>query len=124
MMIGKISNLAENLLIIIVVGILCGTIGGYVGYSSAVNSHKLTVAQLKPTIDKAIDKETIKNEIRNEIAIGKIKKSDSLVIKLSPYNDQKPMNLVPPQQSGTNDCVDISTLSDSRKRRINRWLGK
>jgi len=118
-MLPKIGNLAENLIIVIVVGLLCGGLGGGTGYFAAVNSHKLTVAQLKPVIEKAIDKESIKNEISNEIRIGKIKKSDSLMINLVPANTQKAVATFKEEQG---PCVDISALSDSRQRRIARWL--
>lgn len=98
--IGTINykNLAENLIIIIVVGALCGSIGYKAGYNGSTNANKQVIEQLIPTIQKAIDKETIKNEIKNEIdlKIDKIKKSDSLKINIvqDPVNTLKPKSVI------------------------------
>ena len=92
------KNLAENLIIVIVVGVLCGGIGYTTGYNGSTNANKQVIEQLIPTIQKAIDKETIKNENKNEIdlKIEKIKKSDSLKINIvqDPVNDQKLTNIL------------------------------
>lgn len=88
------KNLAENLIIIIVVGLL----GGTIGYTASTKSNKQVIEQLTPTIQRAIDKETIKNEILNEIEVkvDKIKKSDSINININqiPDNNQKPKNVI------------------------------
>lgn len=111
----KITNLSENLIITIVVGALCGTIGAVSGYKAAVKSNESTLEQVIPTIEKAIDKETIKNEIKNEIQIDKVKKSDSLTIIMDPTNNQEPTNVI------TKDCDWlIELLSDREKRKLKR----
>ncbi len=106
------KNLSENLVIIVVSVLL----GGVIGYAASVKSHKITVEQLRPTIEKAIDKETIKNEIKNEIRVAKIKKSDSVKIVLEPMNNQKPINLIAAKDS----CVALKLLSDRERRRLKR----
>ena len=83
-----------------IIKVLVGFIGGFI----------VCFLLVKPTIHKAIDKETTKNEI----AIRKIKKPQDLSVVLSPECIPKPIN--------DNDCVDISSLSDSRKKRVYRWL--
>jgi len=91
-------------------------LGGVIGYGASVKSHKVTVKQLRPVIEKAIDKETIKNEIKNEIRVAKIKKSDSIKIVLDPVNHQKPVNVIAKKDS----CVTISLLSEREKRKLKR----
>lgn len=107
------KNLSENLIIIIVAGLL----GGVIGYVAAVKSHKVTVAQLKPVVEKAIDKETIKNEIKNEISIAKIKKSDSIKIVLEPINNQKPVNIISKKKDS---CIPVKLLSIREIKKLKR----
>jgi len=103
------KNLSENLIIVVVSVLL----GGVIGYGASVKSHKVTVKQLRPVIEKAIDKETIKNEIKNEIRVAKIKK---FKIVLDPVNHQKPVNVIAKKDS----CVTISLLSEREKRKLKR----
>lgn len=110
MRIPKIGNLAENLIIIIVVGLL----GGVVGYTAATKSHKVTLEKVQPTLDKAIEKAT--NEITNKIEVPKIKKSQGLELILTPQNEQIAVR-------DTCMSIDWSKLSDGQKRRLRRWLG-
>jgi hypothetical protein len=97
------KNLAENLIIIIVTNILTA----FIVYKVTVKTNIKAIEAFSPTIEKAIDKETIKNEIKNEIQIDKIKKSDSLVIKMDPTNNQKPVNII----AGETDCIPLMELS-------------
>ncbi len=106
------KNLAENLMIVVVSVLL----GGTIGFFAAVKSHKLTVEQLRPTIERAIDKETIKNEIKNEIDIHKIKKSDSLKIIFDPTNNQKPINVI----SRNDSCIPVRLISNREIRKLKR----
>lgn len=86
------KNLAENLIIVIV----AFSAGGYIGYKASIESNRMSIELLTPTITEAIKKETtnIKNEITNDIdvKIHKVKKSDSLKINIvqDPNNDLKP----------------------------------
>ena len=109
------KNTAENLAI----SILTTLAGACIGYFASTFSNKQSIKLFTPTLLEAIKKETVKNEIDNKILIDKIKKSESLKIVLSPQNDQKAVN-----SNTKTDCVDISELSDSRKNRVYRWLGK
>ncbi|WP_435263446.1 hypothetical protein [Tenacibaculum sp. nBUS_03] len=109
------KNTAENLGIVIVSALL----GAGIGYFASTYSNKQSIELFTPTLLEAIKKETVKNEIDNKISIGKIKKSDSINIVLSPQNNQEPINNI-----AKSNCVDISGLSDSRKRRVYRWLKK
>lgn len=106
------KNLAENLIIVIVVSL----VSGYLGYQSARSANSAVVVQLSPLIKQAIDKETIKNEIKNEIKIDKIKKSDSIKITFSPHNDQKPTNIVISKTDSI--CLPIENLTRRQKKRL------
>ena len=87
-------NLAENLIITIVVALL----GGYIGYTASLKSNKQSIELLTPTLLEAIKKETIKNEITHDIdlKIDKVKKSDSINININqkPTTEQKPINIL------------------------------
>lgn len=112
------KNTAENLGLILI-GVIVGVIIGH--RVTKVTSESL-ISELKPTIDKAIDKETIANTINNaiDLKIDKIKKSDTLEININqaPDNTQEPVNVI-----SKNPCDSIwSKLSDSRKKRLKRWL--
>ena len=109
------KNTAENLAI----SILTTLAGACIGYFASTFSNKQSIKLFTPTLLEAIKKETVKNEIDNKILIDKIKKTDSLKIVLSPQNEQKAIN-----SNAKTDCVDISGLSDSRKNRVYRWIGK
>ena len=114
-LIGKINwvDTAQNLIIVIV----SVSIGAAVGYKASTWANEATLAQVIPTIEKAIDKETIKNEIKNEIDIDKIKNSDSLNIVFSPDNNQKPTNVI----KTDTDCIKLSDFTQSQQKRIKRW---
>lgn len=94
--VGNINwkNTAENLIIMIVVFL----VGAYVGYKASIIATDKAIAQLKPTIEKAIDKETITNTITNaiDLEIRKIKKSDTLTFNITqqPLNELKPINYI------------------------------
>lgn len=108
-MIVNFKNLAENLIIIIVTNILTA----FIVYKVSVKTNIKAIEAFAPTIEKAIDKETIKNEIKNEIQIDKIKKSDSLIIKFDPTNNQKPINII-------TDCIPIPELSKGEIKRLKK----
>lgn len=76
------KNLAENLIITIVVGLLCGVIG----YYSSIYSNKTTIQLLRPTIEEAIRKETthISNEFKTEIKKLKAKKDSKIILETTP----------------------------------------
>jgi hypothetical protein len=120
----NLKNVIENLVISIIVFI----VGVGVGHVVTQRTSKSLIAELKPTIEKAIDKETISNTITNAIdmKIDKIKKSDSLVISVNqePFNEMKPTSTI----IKTDDCqlskAQYSKLSESEKRRLNRWIEK
>lgn len=111
----NISNLSENLLLIIVVGSLSMAGGGFIGYTAAVKSHKMTMQQVQPTLDRAIEKAT--NEITNKIEIPKIKKSEPVRIIMAPDNTQMAVQ-------DTCIGIDLDKLTDGQKRRLERWLNK
>jgi len=108
------KNLAENLIIVIVSGLL----GGVIGYYASTKANKQVVSQLTPTIEKAIDKETIKNEIKNEIQIDKIKKSDSIKIILNPKNNQEPINVISKDCNAGSICLPVENLTRRQKKRL------
>lgn len=116
----KIFTLA---LILFVTGALTGAFIQYRGFS---NGYDNATEAMKPIISQAIDKETISNTISNaiDLKIDKIKKSDTLVIDVNqqPANDQKPTNTF----NKNCDCkvtkAQFKKLTDSRQRRLSRWL--
>lgn len=111
MKIPSIGNLAENLIIVIVVGLL----GGVIGYTAATKSHKVTLEQVQPTLEKAIAKAT--NEITNKIEVPKIKKSQGVELILTPQNEQIAVR-------DTCIGIDWDKLSSGQKRKLKRWLGE
>jgi len=112
-MIKKISNLSENLIIIIIVGSLCGGIGYFAGSSGVAKGQKITLEQVQPTLDKAIEKAT--NEITNKIEVPKIKKSEGIQLIMTPNNEQIAVR---------DTCIwaGVERLSERRKNRIKGWL--
>lgn len=102
-------------LIIYVVGNLSGAFIHDWGFS---DGHADATEAMKPIISQAIDKETIKNEIKNDIGIGKVKKSDSLVIIMDPSNDQKPINVIANDCGDGSICIPIENLTKRQKRRL------
>lgn len=112
------KNTTENLGLILA-GIIVGVI---IGHKVTKVTSESIITELKPTINKAIDKETIANTINNaiDLKIDKIKKSDTLAININqtPDNKQDPLNIIT-----TQPCDSIwGKLSDSRKKRLERWL--
>lgn len=91
--------------------------GGFVSHKATLETNKANLAQMQPTLDKAIEKAT--NEITNEIKIDKIKKSDSIKIILSPNNKQK-TTVVPVVRACGPDsiCVAIKHLTRRQEKRL------
>lgn len=112
------KNTAENLALILI-GVIVGVI---IGHKVTKVTGESLINELKPTINKAIDKETIANTINNaiDLKIDKIKKSDTLEININqtPDNNQDPVNIITQEP-----CDSIwGKLSDSRIKRLERWL--
>ncbi len=92
------KNLVENLIIIIVV--FC--VGGTVGYIASTKSNETTIALLRPTIEEAIRKETtaITNQVTTQIKKIKGKKSEPVQVVITPNtksvieNTKQKMNTV------------------------------
>jgi len=80
------KNLTENLIIIIVVGLLCGGIGAYTGYKSASESALSMIEAQQPIIEMAIAKNTseIENTFTNEFKKIKNKKGEAINIIIDP----------------------------------------
>lgn len=76
------KNLAENLLIAIVVALSAGV----VGYFSSLKATEAAIVLLRPTIEEAIRKETkhITNEFKTEIGKLKAKKDAEVIIETNP----------------------------------------
>jgi septum formation topological specificity factor MinE len=77
------KNLAENLLIAIVVAAVASTLTYYAVSKTASKISEQTIQGLRPALIEAIKKETtaIKNDIK--VQVDKIKKSDSLNININ-----------------------------------------
>lgn len=105
----NISNLSENLIIIL----LSVFAGGVIGFFASNWSNKMTLKQVQPTLEKSIQKAT--NEITNKIEIPKIKKSEPVRIIMSPDNKQIAVQ---------DTCIGFAweKLTDGQKRRLERWL--
>lgn len=116
----NLKNVIENLILVLVSVI----VGVGIGYKVSVKTAEKMIKAQEDVIVAAIDKETIKNEIKNEINIDKVKKSDSLVIKMIPENNQEPTNILNKENSV--DCevsaAEYNRLSDSRKKRLKKWI--
>lgn len=111
MIIGKI-NIRRTLILLSVL-----LIGVFIGHKLTLSTSGKTLSNLTPTLDKAIDKTTIENTIENKINIGKVKKSDSIIIRLDPLNNQKPLNII----SKDSDCDElIKALSKGEKKRLKK----
>ena len=108
-MFKNISNLSENLLIILISVFA----GGIIGFYASNTSNKMTLKQVQPTLEKAIEKAT--NEITNKIEVPKIKKSEPVQVILSPNNEQIAVR-------DTCNTIDLSKLNDSQLKRLQRWL--
>ena len=108
-MFKNISNLSENL-IIILISVFAG---GIIGFYASNMSNKMTLKQVQPTLEKAMEKAT--NEITNKIEVPKIKKSEPVQIILSPTNEQIAVR-------DTCNTIDLSKLSPSQLKRLQRWL--
>ena len=106
------KNLAENLIIIIVVGALCGSIGYKAGYNGSTKANKQVLEQLTPTIREAILKETTKIENKIDLKIDKIKKSDSIQINVN----QQPKNNLEQQK--------IEVVKDTVPVKKRSWFGR
>lgn len=80
------KNTTENLLIVIVVMIVSGFIGGYVGYKSASKSSLNMLEAQKSIIEMAIQKNSseIQNTFTNEFKKIKSKKSEPINIVIDP----------------------------------------
>ena len=76
------KNLAENLIIAIVVSL----IGGFVGYTASLKTNKQAIELLRPVIEQAIIKETtsISNEFRTEIKKLKTKRGSTTTLEITP----------------------------------------
>ena len=113
----KLGNLSENLIITIVVGLLCGSIG----YFASTFSNKQTIELLTPTIKEALARETtkIENKITHDIKveIDKLKKSDSLNININqnPQTEQKPKNKI---------TIKKDSAAPPPKEKKRSWLGR
>ena len=84
-------------------------------------TQKNTLKEVTPTINEAINKKTVENNINTSLEVGKIKKSDSIRIVLDSKNDQKPITNIVDENKNPN-IVDISNLSERRKRNIKKWI--
>jgi len=107
------KNLAENLLIAIVVAAVASTLTYYAVSKTASKISEQTIQGLRPALIEAIKKETnsIKNDIK--VQVDKIKKSDSLNININ----QDPLNKQQLQSNkGNIFVIDIDTLSKRQKR--------
>ena len=117
-----LKNVIENLIISIIIFI----VGAYAGHKITKVTSESLMLQLKPTIEKAIDKETISNTISNaiDLKIDKIKKSDTLQISINqePFNNLKPENNLTVKDNCEVSKSQYNRLSDSEKRRLNRWI--
>lgn len=100
---------------------LCLIIGGLIVYFSMTITQKNTLKEVTPTINEAINKKTVENNINTSLEVGKIKKSDSIKIVLDSKNDQKPITNIVDENKNSN-IVDISNLSERRKRNIKKWI--
>lgn len=100
---------------------LCLIIGGLIVYFSMNITQKNTLKEVTPTINEAINKKTVENNINTSLEVGKIKKSDSIMIVLDSKNDQKPITNIVDENKNPN-IVDISNLSERRKRNIKKWI--
>lgn len=76
------KNLAENLIITIVVAL----VSGFIGYWSSIKTNTTTIELLRPTIEEAIRKETthISNEFKTEIKKLKAKKDSKVILETTP----------------------------------------
>lgn len=83
------KNLSENLIIVIVVGLLSSFITYKATIKSALETNQQSITGLRPALIEAIKKETtaIRNDI--ELKIDKVKKSDSLNININQRPDSK-----------------------------------
>jgi hypothetical protein len=91
------KNLAENLLIAIVVAAVASTLTYFAVSKTASKISEQTIQGLRPALIEAIKKETtaIKNDIK--VQVDKIKKSDSLNININqiPENELNQMLKIP-----------------------------
>lgn len=81
------KNLAENLIIVIIAGL----IGGVIGYMASTKANKQTIELLRPAIEEAIRKETtsITNEFKTEIKKLKNRGSGNIRLEIEPILENK-----------------------------------
>lgn len=113
------KNLAENLIIVIIVIMATSFVTYKATISSALETNQQSIDGLRPALIEAIKKETtaIKNDIKVEV--DKIKKSDSLNINISqdPNNNltQNKTNCIPNGYT----LIKIENLTRKQKKRLN-----
>ncbi len=80
------KNTTENLIIVIIVMVISGFTGGYIGYQSASKSTLKTLSAQQPLIEMAIQKNTseIQNVFQNEFKKIKNKKGEPINIVIDP----------------------------------------